>query len=648
MKEIDKVDHPDIIPLNERKPELEKLVAFHMTEIEVPRFISTKRYTSNVMPEKFSSKFERQEFEAEEIKRLINGYDGLSGKGYGWLNYAKIRALKGGKIVPQFRSAQEGYFRKMDELKNAAITGGDVRGIVGYKRRRVGFSWMASWNIWHNCATTPFWQVGMNSKGDVDSRRLFAFVKFMHQNVPAFLRPRASVADRRDYMEFAYWYDVIKKKVTASKGMNCEKRGLQSWILSLPPTDNAHEGQAYNELLIDEAGKQDNLLKNWSFAEDTLLDNTRRVGIPVILGTVGDIDKDGKGLMEMYLNSDSYSLDKFAYHGYNGLIMDEFGNDMIEDAVRWIIYERDRRKNSSREVREAFVQKYPLNQRDAFNYVTSGGVGNIELINDQLIKLDINPPEKRVGWMRRKPDGGVDFVPNPDGKVIVYEIPDPNRANGYVAGLDGVDHDDKRKSRDNSDLGLAIIAKPFGVAPPRLCVEYVDRPMKVDSFFEQSAMILEWYNFTKVLIEDNRYRAVNYFKLHHPKLLPLVPKSLATAFKGAVEMKNSVTMTEERRQQMMGLIESNVDSYSEHNPSKRLYQQFKVFGDEHADDDLAIAYGWGLVLLQADRRPARSADELQKTVSTRLEWKNGRLTPMHNEKPILMQGRRVHPILNRR
>jgi len=63
-------------------------------------------------------------------------------------------------------------------------------------------------------------------------------------------------------------------------------------------------------------------------------------------------------------------------------------------------------------------------------------------------------------------------------------------------------------------------------------------------------------------------------------------------------------MTEERKQQMMGLMEDAIDKYSEFIPSIKLLEQHKVFGDEHATDDLAIAWGWALVMLQADRKAA--------------------------------------------
>jgi len=621
-----------IIPENEWIPELEKDVEYYYSIAVKPTFIPKKKYTANKYPEKFKDKREEQEYQLTEINRLINGYDGLTGKGYGWLNYAKIRDPEKGKISPQFRVRQEEYFRKVEDLqKNPG------RGIVGYKRRRWGFTSIGAWDDWHDCATKPFYMIGACSKSESDSRKMFRHVKFIHQNVPDWLRPRATASDRRDYMEFA-WYEK-------DPSGNRIKKGLQSWMNVVAPVPQNFEGEALSKLRIDEAGKIEPLLELWAYSEDCLKLNTRRVSPAVVLGTVGDITRDGRGLMELYMNNEAYDLDRFAVHGYHGLIVGEFGQDLIKEAIRWIIYERYRIRQATRKVREAFIQKYPLCDKDAFNQVTEGGVGNVQLINTQIIKVMSEAPEKRVGFMRRKPDGGVDFVPDTNnGKVIVYELPDNARVNAYLAGSDPADHDNLKVSRDVSELALAIGAKPFGLEPPKLVLEYCDRPEKLDKFFEQSAMCLQWYNNAKVLIEDNRARMINYFKEHYPQLLPLVPKSIGTA-KTGYEMKHSVKMTEERKQQMMGLMEDYIDKYSEFIPSIKLLEQHKVFGDDHAQDDLAIAWGWFLVLLQGDRKAAKLASEIdQSTPRYQYQKVGNRIQIISSAAPIKRLTLPSHPL----
>jgi hypothetical protein len=95
----------------------------------------------------------------------------------------------------------------------------------------------------------------------------------------------------------------------------------------------------------------------------------------------------------------------------------------------------------------------------------------------------------------------------------------------------------------------------------------------------------------------------------------------------------------------MGLIETYVDNYSEAIPSIRLLEEFKVFGDPHSNDDLAIAFGWALVMLQADKKPVSNADTIIKPTEVRLEWSRGGLVQQFS-RPMTPQ-RRSHPILNK-
>lgn len=591
-----------IIPANEWQEDLEKEVEYFYAIAEKPKTVYKKKHTAYKYPEKFSSKQEEIDYQLEEINRLINGYDGLCGKGYGWLNYAKIRDPEKGKISPEFRAKQEEYFAKVEDLQ---VHKGS--GLVGFKRRRWGFTSVGAWDDYHDCITKPYYQIGANSKSESDSRKAFKHVKFIHQNMPDWLRPRATASDRRDFMEFA-WYEK-------DDNGNRIKHGIQSWLSSVAPTDNAHEGEAYSKLRIDEAGKIINLLTLWGYAEDCLMLNTRRVGLPIILGTVGDIDKDGKGLMELYMNNAAYNLERFAVYGYHGLIVDPFGNDMIKEAIRWVVYERKKRESTTKKNQEAFRQKYPLVERDAFNQISEGGVGDPKIINAQIINLISNPPAANVGRMKLVGDVP-QFETNPNGNVTIYEMP-LGLQNGYRAVLDPAEDDGVKKSRDSSDLGFTIAARAYGLLPFRLAVEYCHRPMKLEDAYFQFALLCRLYG-CKITIEMNKggWRAFKWFEVNYPDLLELTPRA-ATNARGGVELRYGVKMTPDRKNQMEGLLNEDIDHNCLANPStgfvgmpsRKMLDQYRVFGSDHEDDDLAVSWGWQLVLDQSDRRVVKQTLE---------------------------------------
>lgn len=625
-----KSELPGIIPLNEYQEALEADVRFHTARIlagGVPK--TTKKYTHVEYPDFGNDQRARLDWEMVEIDRCRNGYDNLPGKFYYYFNHCKIDHKSRGSIRPDFRTVDVEWFKMVEHCQKS-----QKYGMVSVKRRQIGASLKAAADILHDCTFNKHFKVGMNSKSEEDSRGMFENVKMIHQELPDFLRPVATASNRRDKMVFA-------RKGKDVMG-NPRMEGTQSSIISVAPTIAAHAGKRYRKLVMDESGEVVDLIPMWSKSEPCITQDAVRTGTPLIFGTVGEISKAGKGLMEMWKNHKAYDLLQFGIWGYNAMFCDEYGNDLVEEGVRYIIYKRFQLESAAKRTRDEFFQMFPLNENDAFLNVNVCGVGNPKLISDQYLRLKDNPPQKSVGSMRRNLDGSVDFVPNPNGKIVVYDRPDPTRKNGYVAGADPADHDDLVKERDVSNLALAIVAKPYGGEPPKLVLEFVSRPAKLDDWFREAALCLQWYNNTKVLAEDNRARMINYFKEHFPNLLAMTPKSVASV-RGGVELKYGIKMTAERKELMRGLIEDNVDNYHEFIPSLRLLEEFKEFGSEHGSDDFAVAYGWSLFLLQSDKRPAQNSTQETSNIPQVTFKKIGGVIQHSNQGKPLSQKSKFQP-----
>lgn len=627
---------PLIIPKNEYQSDLEELVKLHVDRIMInePPFRVKKKYKHIEIPDFGNDNRARDEWAREEISRCKNGYDGLPGKFYYYFNHCKIESKTEGFIRPHFRAVDVAWFKAIEDCK------GSGKGIVCIKRRQIGASWKESADVLHDCTFNNGFHVGMNSKSKDDSEMMFDNIRVIHQEVTSELRPTATATNNRERIFFA-------KKITDANG-NPVFIGTRSSIRCVAPTPAAHAGKRYGKLVIDEAGEQSDLLSMWSKSEPCITQDTRRVGVPIIFGTVGDITGAGAGLKRMWEKNESYDFIRFAFWGYHALIIDEYGNDDIENGVRYILYERRKRDGRSRKERDEFFQMFPLYDEDAFLNVSASGVGDQLLVGQRLNKVQKEPPTKHVGYMRRNKDGGVDFVPDNDkGKIIVYEFPKP-LANGYVAAADPADHDDVEKNRDTSNLALAIVKRMFGLEPPKLVLEYVDRPRKLDEFFEQSVMALQWYNNTKVLVEDNRNRMKKYFEDNgYIDLLSNTPRPSKYKF-GGFEKTIGVKMNEDRKQTMMGLIADHIDNYIDTIDSERLLKEFQVFGGEHADDDLAIAFGWALTLLQADRRIAQFRNETKTDQVPNYKKMNGKIVMVNNNKPVNTLRLPNHPLLTKR
>ena len=456
MTKVEDRDNVVDIPLKDRIPELEEQVKRYLQIIK-PLPENTIKYTRVKVPI-FKNLTEKNAWEREQIRRCIIGFNGLTGKMYFWINFCYIKNLKGGKIAPEFRNADKVWFEELEDSKNKA------EGIVCVKRRRAGFSWKAASDALHDAMFSPFFVVGMNSKTERDSIHLFSKILFIYDNLPQFLRSR--VGSKRG---MNLRFHVNDK----DENGNPIKRGLQSEINVVPPTDSAYEGLMLGKWICDEAGKIPNLPQMWSYTEDCLMQETVRYGQPIIFGTSGDISKDGSGLMGMWENSDVYKLRRFFFGGWMGLSVDEFGNDRVEECVRWIVYERKRRENLPGKFYSDFLQRYPLTPEEAFNQYTESGIGDITLINRQIASLTDNPVKEKRGHFVIDENGKVTFNVTPLGKIIMYEDPDPNSL--YVAGclpagekvltdsglkdIEKVDFSDRLISKDGDYVSIKELQK---------------------------------------------------------------------------------------------------------------------------------------------------------------------------------------------
>jgi hypothetical protein len=587
-------------------PELEERVKYFLNaSIDLP--YNDIQYKKSIIPDFGENENKRFEWEKEEIRRCKEGYNGMCGKMYFYFNYCYIKNLGGGKISPEFRVADNVWFSTLEECQNS-----NKYGILCVKRRRAGFSWKAAADVVHDCSFKPFFNVGMNSKSERDSIELFKKVKFIYDNLPQFLRATTSAGNTKMSLDFSFY----KKD---SKG-NKIKRGTQSTITVVPPTDSAYEGMMLGKWISDEAGKTANLPQMWSYTEDCLMQETVRVGTPVIFGTAGDVGKDGAGLKTMWQNAEVYNLKRFFFPGWMGIFVDEKGNDNKEESIRWVVYERHRRRSLSAKEYNDFLQRYPLTIDEAFEQASEGGIGDIVKINLQLSELRENPVPVNKGKFVMKIKNGVEsvvFEPSISGEVWMYEDREDGFKELYLAGCDPADHDNV--GAEASKLSMYIMKKQNGTSSPRIVLSYTARPSLTAEYYEQCILALKYYNNCRVMIENNRYRMISHFDMTGNKfLLATTPQGINRLIAGK---SNSIgiRMTEVVRSYMVGVIEDYIDYYYDMIPEQELLYEFVRFGSQNTDR--AFAFGMVLMYMKDNKSIAKRSDE-QKKILPSFSYKN--------------------------
>lgn len=585
-----------IVPKNEYTPELEAKVAYYLAII--PRLPKNDKKIVRAKDPDLRDPLEVNMYRREELRRIREGANGMSGKMYFFYNYVYMLDVEVGRIRPEFRVCQNVWFKTIEDAQKS-----NKYGVICVKRRRIGASWLEAADVLHDAITLPGRKFGMTSKTEVDSVELFKKVKFIYDNLPQWLRPTTSAGNTRTSMDFSW-----KEKDT--KG-NWIRKGLQSEIIVRAPVATGWEGYTLRKLIIDEAGKIEKLKNIYSFAVDTMMKGMVRVGTPVIFGTAGDIDKDGKDLMEMWYQADKYSLTQFFFGGWMGVITDEFGNDNEEEAVRAIIYKRKTLEGLSSKEYNDFLQKYPLTVAEAFTANSDVGLGNKVKIQKQIDFLNTNPLPAKRGYFRPNASGKPMFVPSPQGKCIIYEEPKEGIKNLSCAGCDPVDHVTENVKKASS-LSMFIMNKQSGLEAPKIVFEYTDRPEDPRDAYEQCMMALIYYNNTKVLIENNRYGMITYFEENGLKyLLATTPQGLTKLVsKGSFNIGFYKTkyVTAHQEELIISYIEDHYDII----PSIELLHEFNKYGLQNCDriDGFAAT----LMFLKEDKTTSKQLQEGKKTI----------------------------------
>lgn len=612
---------PTLIEESERIAEVEEQVRYY-TQItpDLPRIsIIHKR----VEYPQFKSEVDRDNWELNEIKRCIHGHKGMCGKMYFYFNYCFIQNLQGGKVCPEFRVADNAYF-----TEESKCSGEDLGwGIVCVKRRRAGFSWKAAASSVHDALFTKYFRVGMNSKTERDSIKLLKKVRFIYDNLPPFLR--AKCKPTKSGIDFSY---------DAKDGNgNKVRRGNESEIFVVPPTDTAFEGEMMGKWVCDEAGKIANLPQIWSYTVDCLMQETVRRGVPVLFGTSGEVGKEGRGLKSMWDNSEAHKLKRFFFGGWMGLYCDEFGNDRKEEAIRWILYERKRLERLGQKQYTDFVQKYPLTPEEAFAEASSGGLGDLPRVSKHANDLKTNPPFEKTGRFEFNDDGTVNFIPQRFGKVIIYEPPKPGDKNMYVAACDPVDHDsDNPQSKDLSNLSMHIMRRPDGISPARVVLEYVDRTEKAVDMYNQVLMALIYYGDCKILIEKNRFRMISEFEASGYKHLLMTTPQGVTRMIGARSNTIGITMNDSTKKFMESLIESYIDEHCEEIPSIGLLGEFSDYRSKNTDR--VMSFGICLMAIRENKARVKNSssnpNSSRELIGFRYVKVNGKIKKIDKKSPF--------------
>lgn len=492
------------------------------------------------------------DFWDEEWDKCINGVTigntKVTGVHYFYLNYCQIEmkdpvSNRKVKSFPLFTDVDWEFFNYYDEARK------NGKGLILVKPRRTGFSWKLSAMAAHEFNFFRDSSTAISAFEDKYSANTFNMFK-QHLNFLANTEwYKLRNPDTNDYVQARH----VKKIDGVDMWV-----GFNSKAKKLTFKDNpfASAGGSYSLFIFDEAGIFPNIKESYNISEPTWKDGEDVIGVPVILGTGGDMSGNTAAFAEMFYSPEQYNLMAFdniwddnkqgtkcgwfipAYRQRFGSyydrdikkkipLIDEHGNSNEEYSKKAVLQEREI-KSSDPIAKRDHTTQYPFSPSDAF-LVSTGNKFPVLLLKEQKSIIETNM-EKYIhpnltGFLEFEDDMLLQFKVKDNihpirkfpikseerfGCVEVFELPQRNSddeifPNRYIMGIDPYDED----SAPNSvSLGCAIV---FDRLMEKIVAEYTDRPEKASDFYEQCRRLLLLYNAT-ALPETNKLGIVTYFE----------------------------------------------------------------------------------------------------------------------------------------
>jgi hypothetical protein len=563
----------------------------------------------------FSNKSEQLKWEIEELRRTRFGHGGISGMMYLYSYYWKMKSKNGGIISPQFRWCNAQFFNLIESClygqhPDGLYEGNEGKGVILVGRRRWGKSYSLANAMYATALHNKYTDIGFTSKTEKDMQEFFSKVfKTGYDNLPEFLRASA-VSNTQDRIEFA-------KKVKQKDG-TYKKLGLNTTIFGRSPEPTSFEGKGLRMVVYEEPGKWDagQLMQNWSYTLPALADDDgiTQKGVPILAGTAGDIGLNGDDFKTFWYKADDYGLVRFFAAGYSGFkIEDDFGNENVIEGIRHILDQREKEKRKSMRRYYDYIVQYPLDPEEAFIIVGETPF-NLDLINAQVAKLDLEPPIVKRGYFVRREDDKVYFVPKENGDCRVLE--EPQSGFMYAAGSDPTDG--AISTTNGSDLSFFIakgmITEEY-TASVGAVFQYTAKPEDINEAYEQCALACEYYSVggdtCTVLIERNRARMLTYFQENGYKhLLARRPKKVDKGVQSRVKEYGGV-MDEQMKGLLIGMIDDDINMNIHNYNFADLLVDCSRFNPNSKDKkfDRVDAWGWTLLNLKTKRQKKTFANK---------------------------------------
>ena len=528
-----------------------------------------------------------KQFWEEEERRCIHGYepivDGkpcgvkITGEHYFYLNYCriqlKIKDPVSGRTqkkeeFPAFLSMDYYWFHTLDRAENPEKYGKDLSEkshLIMAKARRKGWSFKNAAGAAYIYFLVEDGRVVIASQYGDKGKETFSMALVMIDFVNKYTEFRQPHTSRRNTKNDCYIHSgTIDLETDSYVGI-----GTSIQTISLKDKPDAAAGLSATRFLVEEAGQVEQLKATLEFSLPTLADGEDLIGIMIVYGTGGDMDKGAKEFSEVFYDPETSDMKGFdniyeqgGTQGKCGYFVDELwfrpsrfnhkgisyqGVDSQGNPHRWVAElslntERKSKAKGSQETYGTFLTQRCKTPSEAFMVINSN-VFDVASLQEIYSRKRFNGEFNFVSTAGRLTEvgGKIRFLPDLEGKLRPLSFPhktsgEGNRLDGcilqyeaprtiegvipdgaYIVVMDTIDIDNEGGQSLCAIYVVKTMRYANQIGGDEIVMEYVGRPKydTIDTCNRYAMYMCKYYN-AKLSHENDRggKTVVDFFIKH--------------------------------------------------------------------------------------------------------------------------------------
>ena len=446
-------------------------------------------------------------------------------------------------------------------------------GICYVKNRRFGWSSICNAELLYSGTLSREKDLGIISKTGEDGRKMFSRLIRSFKKLPSFYIP---LWDGTSTPKKELLLQTPSKRRAAGEEIDMSKESLETVIRYHNTAINAMDGDKIYRSAIDEAGKFPKEVPfdlYWSIVKTSHEQGRRIVGKAMVGSTVNAMKKGGKEFKTVFTNSDPlvrtgndqtksglYALFISAEYALEGYI-DSYGFSVAHDPVKAVLNDSgemidygahthlDNTLEGLKDQPDLFneeMRKYPRSIKEAFRDGAEECAFNlVKLIEQDEFNetIEVGYTRGNLVWKDGIRDTAVVWKPSEKGRFWIARHPaegfenvrEERAINGVTAfapvaghiGSFGVDPYNQSKTSDGRGsegaISLSTKANPSELPNHAFILEYIDRPLRVEDFYEDVIKAMVYYSMpvlvelaNTALLKLIKERGYRHFSMNNP------------------------------------------------------------------------------------------------------------------------------------